>query len=134
MRTQVVLFGFLTVVAGATAVGCSSHAPLETTGLAGSGTVKVLSHDLDVELSPSTHGLVARDRMTVANDGGDAERLTFILSRRLTVSRVGVFDGNGATPLSHRVKPAGSGSAASDRKSTRLNSSHSSVSRMPSSA
>ncbi len=109
MKTQVVLIGFLLVMAGATALGCSSLASREPASLAGSGTVSVLSHDLAAELSPSTHGLLARDRITVRNDGGDANQLTFTLSPKLTVSRVGVSDGKGIKALSYKVKPADSG-------------------------
>ena len=44
------------------------------------------------------------------------------------------LDGVPTTPVSLMVAPAGSGKTTADRKSTRLNSSHTEQSRMPSSA
>lgn len=106
MKTRVALLGFLFVVAGVGAPGC---APLEPASPATPGSVAVLSHDLAVELSPSTHGLVARDRLTVRSDGGDVRQLTFVLSPRMTISRVAASDGNGSRPLPYMVNPADSG-------------------------
>lgn len=105
MKTRVARLGFLCAVAAASAAGC---VPLEPARPATPGSLAVLSHDLSVELSPATHGLVARDRLTVGNDGADARQVTFLLSPRLTVHRVAAPETHGPTPLPYRVQAADS--------------------------
>ncbi len=115
MKTRVMLLCFLSVVGATSAAGCASAGPLDAARPAATGSVEVLSHDLVVELSPSTHGLVARDRLTIKSDGGDARQLTLTLSSRMTVRRVGASDGSGSRPLSYTAMP---GESAQDQSAS----------------
>lgn len=106
MKRQVVLFGLLSVIAAMSAAGCAPFVPATDPA---TGSVTVLSHDLAVELTPSTHGLVGRDRMTVTSDGGDVRHLNFTLGPGMAIRRVRASDGNGSRPLAYTVTPGDSG-------------------------
>ena len=78
------------------------YCPSEGASLSSNATIT--AHDLNIELIPATHELIARDRIEVRGDG-QAKTITFTLSPTLRVDSIGMLARPAAGQIGQDVQP-----------------------------